>query len=75
MYEELFYDSEGKEATGNKKVFRAKHAPADWRMVKQLVARLEQSLVTAEDPEIKRVLAELVPQYRDGDPLDIVKVA
>ena len=44
-------------------------------MVKQLVARLEQSLVTAEEREIKRVLAELVPQYKDGDPLDIVKVA
>ena len=75
LYEELFYDSEGKEATGNKKVFRAKHAPADWRMVKQLVARLEQSLLTAEDSEIKRVLAELVPQYTDGDPVEIVKVA
>ena len=75
LYEELFYDDEVKESTGNNKVFRAKHATADWRMVKQVVARLEQSLDTAGDRDVKRMLAELVPQYKDGDPLDIVKVA
>ena len=75
LYEELFYDDESKERTGNDKVFRARHVPADWRKVKQMIARLEQSLVTVEDHEIKRLLAELVPQYKDGDSLDIVKVA
>ena len=75
LYEELFYDDEAKETTANDKVFRARHASADWRMVRQLVTRLEQSLDTAGDREIKRMLAELVPQYKDGDPLDIVKVA
>ena len=75
LYEELFYDDESKERTGNDKVFRARHVPADWRKVKQVIARLEQSLVTVEDHEIKRLLAELVPQYKDGDSLDIVKVA
>ena len=75
LYEELFYDDESKDRTGNDKVFRARHVPADWRKVKQVIARLEQSLVTVEDHEIKRLLAELVPQYKDGDSLDIVKVA
>ena len=75
LYEELFYDDEVKESTGNNKVFRARHASADWRMVRQVVARLEQSHDTAGDREIKRMLAELVPQYKDGDSLDIVKVA
>ena len=75
LYEELFYDDEVKESTGNNKVFRARHAVADWRMVRQVVARLEQSHVTAGEREIKRMLAELVPQYKDGDSLDIVKVA
>ena len=75
LYEELFYDDESKERTGNDKVFRARHVPADWRKVKQVIARLEQSLVTVEDHEIKRLLAELVPQYKDGESLDIVKVA
>ena len=75
LYEELFYDNEGKEATRNKKVFRAKHALADWRIIKQSFARLEQFLATAEDREIKRTLAELIPQYKEGEPLDIVKVA
>ena len=75
LYEELFYDDESKERTGNDKVFRARHVPADWRKVKQVIARLEQSLVSVEDHEIKRLLAELVPQYKDGDSLDIVKVA
>ena len=75
LYEELFYDDESKERTANDKVFRARHVPADWRKVKQVIARLEQSLVTVEDHEIKRLLAELVPQYKDGDSLDIVKVA
>lgn len=75
LYEELFYDDEVKESTGNNKVFRARHAVADWRMVRQVVARLEQSHVTAGEREIKRMLTELVPQYKDGDSLDIVKVA
>ena len=75
LYEELFYDDEIKETTGNDKVFRARHVPADWRKVKQMIDRLEQSLAAAEEREIKRILAELVPQYKDGDPLDIVKVA
>ena len=75
LYEELFYDDEIKERTENNKVFRARHAAADRRLVMQAIARLEQSLPTAEDHEIKRILAELVPQYKDGDPLDIVKVA
>ncbi len=75
LYEELFYDDEAKETTAHDKVFRARHASADWRRVRQVVARLEQSLDTAGDREIKRVLAELVPQYKDGDSLAIVKVA
>ncbi len=75
LYEELFYDDEVKESTGNNKVFRARHAVADWRLVRQVVTRLEQSHVTAGEREIKRMLAELVPQYKDGDSLDIVKVA
>ena len=75
LYEELFYEDEAKETTVNDKVFRARHASADWRMVRQVVARLEQSLDTAGDGDIKRMLAELVPQYRDSDSLDIDKVA
>ena len=76
LYEELFYEDEAKETTANDKVFRARHASADWRMVRQVVARLEQSLDTAgDDGDIKRMLAELVPQYRDSDSLDIDKVA
>ena len=70
-----FIDDEIKETTANNKVFRARHVPADWRKVKQMIDRLEQSLAAAEEREIKRILAELVPQYKDGDPLDIVKVA
>lgn len=75
LYEELFYDSEGKEETGNKKVFRAKHAPADWNRVKQVVAHLERALADADDGEITRILAGLVPYGADERPLDIVRVA
>ena len=75
LYEELFYDDEAKETTAHNKVFRARHASADRRRVRQLVARLEQSLDTADERDIKLMLAELVPQYKDGDSLDIVKVA
>ena len=55
--------------------FAQDHASADWRMVRQVVTRLEQSLDKAAERDIKRMLAELVPQYKDGDTLDIVKVA
>ena len=74
LYEELFYDNEIKETTRNNKVFRARHVPADWRLVKQAVARLEQSVANVEDDEIKRTLAELVPQYKDDDPPGAVGV-
>ncbi len=75
LYEELFYGDEVKENTGNHKVFRARHASADWRRVRQTLARLEQSLNKVSDDDIKRVLVELVPQYKEADSLDIVKVA
>lgn len=67
LHEELFYDDEAKEATRYDKVFRARHASADWCTVKQVVARLEQSLDTAAGRGIKPMLAELVPQFKDGD--------
>ena len=66
LHEELFYADEVKEKTRNSKVFRARHVAADGRQVRQVVARLERSLATAEDGEIKRILTELVPQYQDG---------
>ena len=75
LYEELFYDDEEKETTRNSKVFRAKHAAADWRLVKQVVDRLEQARTNMDDHEIKRSLAELVPHYKDEDAIGIVKVA
>ena len=75
LYEELFYDDEEKETTRNSKVFRAKHAAADWRLVKQVVDRLEQAQANMDDHEIKRILAELVPHYKDEDAIGIVKVA
>ncbi len=75
LYEELFYDDETKETTANSKVFRARHASADWHRLRETLARLEQSLDTAGDHDIKRMLSELVPQYKDADSLDIVKVA
>ena len=75
LYEELFYDDEEKETTRNSKVFRAKHAAADWRLVKQVVDRLEQARTNMDDHEIKRILAELVPHYKDEDAIGIVKVA
>ena len=75
LYEELFYDDEIKEKTRNDKVFRARHARTDWRRIRQVVDRLEQSLATAGDHEIKRMLAEIVPQYKDDDPLASVKIA
>ena len=75
LYEELFYDDEIKEKTRNDKVVRARHARTDWRRIRQVVDRLEQSLATAGDHEIKRMLAEIVPQYKDDDPLASVKIA
>ena len=75
LYEELFYDDEAKETAISDKVFRARHASADWRRLNQAFARLEQSLDNAGDDDIKHLLAELVPQYRDGDSLEIDKVA
>lgn len=75
LFEELFYDDEAKETTVSNKVFRARHASADWRRLRQAFARLEQSLDNAGADDIKRVLAELVPQYKDEDSLEIDKVA
>ena len=75
LYEELFYDNEAKEKTQNNKVFRAGHTGTDWHRVRQTLTLLERSLDTAGDHEIKRMLTELVPQYKDGASFDIVKVA
>ncbi len=75
LYEELFYNDEAKETTINDKVFRARHANADWPRIRQALARLEQSLDKLGDDDIKRALAAIVPQYKDADTPEIVKVA
>ena len=75
LYEELFYDNEAKEATRHDKVFRARHASGDAHKIMQTFDRLEQSLASAEGRAIRQLLAELVPQYEDGEASDKVRVA
>ena len=75
LYEELFYDNEAKDVTRHDKVFRARHASGDAHKIMQTFDRLEQSLASAEGRAIRQLLAELVPQYEDGEASDKVRVA
>lgn len=64
LSEELFYANERKETTENAKILKAKHAPIDRNEIRQAVARLERSLASSSDAEIKSLLTDIVLHSR-----------
>jgi len=63
LYEELLMDEEGLQDTANKLIHIGKPIEMDDQLFLEQLHRLEEACVT-ESPEIKRIVAEIVPSYR-----------
>lgn len=64
MFEELSYNCENMDRTQHSKVMRLKSDPMPFGRVRELMARFEGRLHTAENHELKLLLQKAVPEYQ-----------
>ncbi|WP_148210187.1 polysaccharide biosynthesis protein [Candidatus Korobacter versatilis] len=63
LYEELFYDSEVRIATERSKVLRTKGKILSWAELDRRLRTLEWKLGEANEDQLRRLMAEIVPEY------------
>ena len=66
--EELFHDDERLTATASKKILLARSRDVPWDVLARKVEMLERACASFDEETIKRVLGDLVPEYRSGSP-------
>lgn len=72
LYEELFYASEGRQATAHKKIFMAQHAALDQRAISRQVEALLDSGDAATDEALAARLRELAAAYSGGNKANVI---
>jgi FlaA1/EpsC-like NDP-sugar epimerase len=65
LFEELFHPAEALRRSNHEKLLLARFREVDWVRFESDLARLEQVCEAAEEDEVRRVLATLVPEF-DG---------
>jgi len=63
LYEELYYDEEESLPTSHEKILTAYHRTFEYESVQQSVERLLELAYSSEE-EIRRFLAEMIPEYQ-----------
>ena len=66
LYEELLMDEEGLQTTANKRIFIGHPIAMDYGMFEKKLAELDEAAWMEKD-DIRRLVKELVPEYRWGD--------
>jgi FlaA1/EpsC-like NDP-sugar epimerase len=61
LFEELFYDSEGKQITEHPKILLARHSGIDWTFLKNKIEELEQACSVFDEARLKVLLDLLAP--------------
>jgi FlaA1/EpsC-like NDP-sugar epimerase len=64
LFEELFYDFEGRSATGAQKVLRTQSRPTSWPELQAQLKALHAECATASSDRIRSKVKEIVPQYQ-----------
>ncbi len=64
LFEELFYDFEGRASTAAEKVLRAKSLAMSWRELQDQLKALRAENATGMDARIRSKVKEIVPQYQ-----------
>ena len=61
LFEELFYDNEGKDSTEHPKILLARHSEIDWTFLVNKIEELEQACNVFDEEKLKALLDQLVP--------------
>jgi FlaA1/EpsC-like NDP-sugar epimerase len=64
LYEELFYDFEGRLGTGIQKVLRTRGQVTSWAKLKGQLTALRSECATGMSSRIRAMVKEIVPQYQ-----------
>jgi len=64
LFEELFYDFEGRTNTSAKKVLRTQSRVASWRVLQEQLNALRSECSTCIAARIRSAVREIVPQYQ-----------
>ncbi len=65
LYEELFYEAEGKDKTKHPKILLARHTSLDRELLAAKLNDLEQACSEFNDNQIRLILEQLVPSYHE----------
>ncbi len=68
LHEELFYENEYIEKTGNEKIIGIRHTPIDRPNLRKVIDRLSQASSDYDDEQIRIILAEVIPQLSKQKP-------
>lgn len=63
LFEELFYENEGQDATCHPKILLARHTAIDWSGFAARIKQMEKSCSTFEEDRLHSLLEELVPVH------------
>lgn len=74
LYEELLMSEEGLTETENKKIYIGRPTFTSIDKLKLKLDRLERTIHSVDDLEIKEIMKELVPTYREPDQINEVAI-
>jgi FlaA1/EpsC-like NDP-sugar epimerase len=66
LYEELYLEAEQSEKTEHPKIMVARQEPFEHKKYQDLVAELLRAVQTCDETTVRRLIPELVPEYRKG---------
>ncbi len=72
LYEELYTDAEESDRTTHPKILAARHAHLDPARFSAQLAELAAAVAACDDAWVRRLVPQLVPEYRLRDPADNV---
>ncbi len=64
LYEELFHEGEQLEKTDMHKIFRSKSRGVSWQSFQKVILNLVKNLKENDEVSLRKILAELVPEYQ-----------
>ncbi len=66
LYEELFHESEPLITTSNEKILQSSYRTRDWNDLTMILQRMKEAISSYNEPVLKTLLLELVPEYQGG---------
>jgi len=72
LFEELFYENEGKDSTCHPKILLARHLDIDWVFLSDQIKLIEQACDSFDEEKMKLILEMLVPRSEDNSQNNVI---